>query len=299
MKPTVDSAFVSICPSTQRREALLHLAAVHEPSLQSTLHTALTSASQAAWDGLWVYQQHGRISGALWVQPLAHATAQLWLPCQDDPASQALLSAAHDWVTAQEITLCHVVLPPSHYAWEATLLAHNMVRLAELHYLSITLAGTEAVPSTDSPIRLAPFSELSAAAQTALIGSISQGSLDCPALRESLSSEALLAGFYDQAPTAPNHWYSVNLGDEQVGVLLLAPRSAHCWELLLMGVTAQWRSKGIGRNVLTAAFNLAINQGANEMILTVDARNTPAWRLYQQAGFIGYAEQRLLAWKNA
>ena len=34
------------------------------------------------------------------------------------------------------------------------------------------------------------------------------------------------------------------------------------------------------------------------MILTVDTRNTPAWRLYQQAGFIGYAEQRLLAWEK-
>ncbi|RUR31136.1 GNAT family N-acetyltransferase [Vreelandella nanhaiensis] len=306
-KPTVDSDCVAVCPLTLRREALLHLAAVHEPALQPALNAALRSAKQPAWDGLWVYQQQGRITGALWVQPLAHTTAQLWLPRRGGPVGQALLAAARAWVTEQGVTLCHVVLPPSHYVWETTLLAHSMIRLAELHHLTINLLSVTLAPElacielgtlSPTPIRLEAFSKLNAAAQTSLLDSISQGSLDCPALRESLSSEALLAGFYNQAPEAPHHWYSVNLGNERVGVLLLAPGPEHCWELLLMGVVPQWRGQGIGRKVLQAAFKRAVSQGATEMILTVDANNTPALCLYLQAGLSRYAEQRLFAWRG-
>lgn len=305
-KPTVHSACVAVCPSTLRREALLHLAAIHEPGLQPALNAALRSAKQTDWDGLWIYQQQGHIAGALWVQPLVNATAQLWLPCQDGPASRALLAAAHAWVIEQEITLCHVVLPPSHYAWESTLLAYDMVRLAELRHLSIDLSSATLAPGQtfrqpgplSLSIRLEAFTQLSAAAQTSLLDSISQESLDCPGLRESLSSEALLAGFYGQASEASHHWYSVNLGSERIGVLLLAAGDAHYWELLLMGVVPQRRGQGIGRNVLQAAFSLAVSQGATDMVLTVDANNAPALHLYKQAGLTCHAEQRLLAWKH-
>ncbi|WP_018918450.1 GNAT family N-acetyltransferase [Vreelandella zhanjiangensis] len=296
---TACSTSVAVCPSTHRREALLHLAAVHEPALQPMLQTALQSAKQAAaWEGLWVSQQQGRIDGAIWVQLLGNTTAQLWLPRQQGPVAQALLRVAYRWIAEQGITFCHTVLPPSHYAWEATLLALNMTRLAELHYLSGSIISGPLIALSDKPvsIQLKAFTELDESAQKALIDDVSQESLDCPGLREALSSEALLAGFYQKAPQAPHHWYSVHVAGQSVGVLLLSPLD-RCWELLLMGVVREWRGKGIGREVLQAAFRLAAQQGATEMMLTVDALNTPALRLYQRAGLARYAEQRLLAWK--
>ncbi|MBP5979531.1 MAG: GNAT family N-acetyltransferase [Halomonas sp.] len=299
LKPTVCSTSVVVCPSTHRREALLHLAAVHEPALQPMLQTALQSAKQAdAWEGLWVSQQQGRIDGAIWVQPLGNATAQLWLPRQQGRAAQALLQAAYRWIAEQRITFCHTVLPSGHYAWETTLLAHNMTRLAELYYLSGSITSPLA-SSAHKPaaIQLQAFTELDESAQKALIDGVSQASLDCPDLREALSAETLLAGFYQKAPYAPHHWYSVHVDSQPVGVLLLSPLKDRCWELLLMGVVPHWRSKGIGREVLQTAFRLALQEGATEIILTVDAQNTPAQRLYQQAGLACYAEQRLLAWK--
>lgn len=299
-KPTARSASVVVCPSIHRREALLHLTAVHEPVLQPTLQSALQSAKQAdAWEGLWVYQQQGRIEGAIWVQPLGNATAQLWLPRQQGPIGQALLRAAYRWVAEQGITFCHTVLPPNHYVWETTLFAHNMTRLAELHYLSGSITSSPLVSSSNKPaaIQLQAFTELDESAQKALIDGVSQESLDCADLREALSSETLLAGFYQKAPHAPHHWYSVHVDGQLVGVLLLSPLKDLCWELLLMGVVPQWRGKGIGREVLQAAFRLAAQEGATEMVLTVDALNMPAQRLYQRAGLDRYAEQRLLAWK--
>lgn len=300
IKPTAYSTFVAVCPSTHRREALLHLAAVHEPALQPMLQSALQSAKQVDdWQGLWVSQQQGRIDGAIWVQPLGNATAQLWLPRQQGPVAQALLQAAYRWIAEQGITFCHTVLPPGHYAWEETLLARNMMRLAELHYLSGSIISSPLVSSLNKPaaIQLQAFTELDEPAQKALIDGVSQESLDCPDLREALSAETLLAGFYQKAPHASHHWYSVHMDGQLVGVLLLSAQKDHCWELLLMGVVREWRGKGIGRKVLQAAFCLAAQEGATQMMLTVDALNTPALRLYQQAGLARYAEQRLLAWK--
>ncbi|MBZ5487462.1 GNAT family N-acetyltransferase [Halomonas aquamarina] len=289
-------ASVRLCPSTLRREALLHLAAVHEPALQSALHEALQQARQAAWRGLWIAEHQGRITGALWVQPLDHATAQLWLPLKQSPASLALLQTARTFVAENSLTLCHVVLPPSHYAWETALLDLGMIRLAALRHMAVKLGGQADTCQPAVSIRLEPFEALNASAQHALLDLISQGSLDSPALYDALGAEALLAGFHQRAPAAPRHWYSVNVGIERVGVLLLAPGAE--WELLLMGVAPRWRGRGIGRAVLIAALRMACEAGAPELLLTVDANNAPARHLYAQAGFDCHAEQRLLAWRN-
>ncbi len=289
-------ASVRLCPSTLRREALLYLAAVHEPALQSALHAALQQASPAAWDALWIAEHQGRITSALWVQPLDHATAQLWLPLKQNPASLALLRTARTFVAENSMTLCHVVLPPSHYAWEPVLVELGMTRLAALRHMAVKLGGRIEACQPAASIQLEPFEALGASAQYALLDVISQGSLDSPGLYEALGAEALLAGFYQRASAAPHYWYSINVGRERVGALLLAPGAE--WELLLMGVVPDWRGKGVGRAVLSAALRLACEAGAPELLLTVDADNTPARHLYEQAGFSGYKEQRLLAWRG-
>ena len=84
---------VQPCPEHRRREALLHLAAVHDPALQAGLQHALTTASADAWRGLGVAMEDEHIRAVAWVQPLANHTAQLWLPRHNDAAVPPLLSA--------------------------------------------------------------------------------------------------------------------------------------------------------------------------------------------------------------
>jgi ribosomal protein S18 acetylase RimI-like enzyme len=67
---------------------------------------------------------------------------------------------------------------------------------------------------------------------------------------------------------------------------------------MLMGLTSEWRGKGLGRALLNKALELAQQAGAQAVMLAVDDVNLPARRLYQQAGFVRYAQQRLLAWKG-
>lgn len=285
------------CPPEQRREALLHLAAVHDPAQQPALQQALSTVKggpDTVWQGLWIATQAGHIAAAAWVQPLANQMAQLWLPRQHNEAADALLSALRGWVSEQPIALCHVALNDDTTTWETALVAHSMRALATLEHL---VWPCQAVPSHDNRLLLSPFAELAPAQQRALVAKVSEGSLDCPGLREALTIDALLAGFYGQAPNAPDHWYQVWQQGKTVGVLLLAPDPvSQRWSLQLMGLLPEWRGKGLGKAIIEKAQMLANKAGARDITLTVDTQNTPAKRVYAQAGFTRYAQQRLLAW---
>ncbi|MGQ7262889.1 GNAT family N-acetyltransferase [Vreelandella sp. V005] len=300
-QPLSGTRHVSPCPPGQRREALLCLAAAHDPALQSALSgavKAMMNAPDQAWEGLWVSDTAGQLTGAIWVQPLPMNMAQLWLPNATGAHARALLRAAHAWVEKQPIRLCHLELSPQAAETETLLLEHGMQRLVSLvHLIGSThcrLAMKEARPLT-----LQPLGAFSQAEQINLLAAVGHDSLDSVPLRDVLSVNELLAGFHQQDPQAPLHWYVVYYQDALVGVLLLAPRPLlNRWELMLMGLIPEWRGIGLGRALLNSAMAVAQQAGVKEVILAVDEVNLPAKRLYQQAGFRQYAQQRLLAWKG-
>ena len=281
------------CPAHRRREALLHLAAVHTPSLQAGLQQALTASTESDWQGLWVAMEGEYIRATAWVQPLANQTAQLWLPRHNDAAAQALLSALPGWVKQQPIILCHVVLTEPWAAWEDTLIKSGMRAMATLEHRAWPC---RAALAPQQPLRLRPFKALTLAEQQALLARVGEDSLDCPALRHALPVSTLLAGFQSQATSAyPQHWYSLEYQEEPVGVLLLATPSLQ-WSLQLMGLVPEWRGQGLGHVIIEHAQSLAAQAGAQCLTLTVDEQNTPAQRVYAQAGFIQLGRERLLGW---
>lgn len=284
---------VQPCPEHRRREALLHLAAVHDPALQAGLQHALTTASADAWRGLWVAMEDEHIRAAAWVQPLANHTAQLWLPRHNDAAVPPLLSALQGWLHRQPITLCHVALPAPWAAWEDVLVNGGMRAMATLEHRVWTC---QLPVAPQASLGLRPFTTLPLAEQHALLARVGEASLDCPALCDALPVKTLLAGFQAQAASAhPPHWYWLEHQEKPVGVLLLATLSSH-WSLQLMGLLPDWRGRGLGRAIVCHAQTLAAQSGAHYLSLTVDAQNTPARRVYDQAGFESLGRERLLGW---
>ena len=63
-----------------------------------------------------------------------------------------------------------------------------------------------------------------------------------------------------------------------------------------MGLVPEWRGKGIGRAIIQHAQALAAQAGALSLSLTVDGQNTPAQRVYAQAGLVEEGREVLLAW---
>jgi len=98
-------------------------------------------------------------------------------------------------------------------------------------------------------------------------------SLDCPELHGLLTPDEMLAGYRDVAPDPAGWWLAVG-DDRPAGVLLLNGS-----ELTFLGVVPESRGRGVGRRLLELAF-----EQAPDLTLIVDARNTPAIRLYQSAG---------------
>lgn len=290
------------CPPSRRREALLQLAAAHDPAQQAALSAAIKAMyhqPEDHWDGLWITLETGQLTGAIWVQRLPMNMAQLWLPKAERKYADALLYAARQWVKTHNMRLCHVELLTQAPVPEALLIEHGMQCLARLERLTSGRFERRSVMGEATPLSLQPFGELSPPEQLALLTAVGQDSLDSQPLRDVLSIEELLAGFYQQDPQAPQHWYAVNYQGAVIGVLLLAPPLASGrWELMLMGLIPEWRGQGLGRSLLNKALALAQQAGSQEVILAVDAVNLPAKRLYRQAGFERYAQQHLLAWKG-
>lgn len=289
------------CPPTLRREAVLQLAGAQHPAGRRELALAIDThldAPDHEWRGLWVAMHGDTLKAALWVQPLPGNMAQLWQPHGVGDIAAALLAAGRAFTHEQGFALCQTVLKPDDSAAARRLEKAGMRLLAPLDYLTAAVHEPLATPA----IRLSPWATLGHDSQIALLSGVQEDSLDCVALREALDTRALLTGFWQQDASAPAHWWAVypadtTAGDAPIGALLLAPHpEVQGMELLLMGLTPQARGQGLGRAVLDAAFTEAYKAGAERVLLSVDTTNTPAYRLYQRAGFTCYSCQRVYAW---
>jgi GNAT superfamily N-acetyltransferase len=299
------------CPPHRRPEALQQLAAAHDASKRQALAEAvdIQLAQQApVWAGLFIAEcvsggQNATLSGAIWVQPLPGNMAQLWQPAEEDDTAQALLRVAQQWVAERDVTLCHTVIDPGQRARVALLERAGMQLIAPLRYL-VAPAKTRLSETPTAAIHMVPWATLTHEEQHALIRDVQVDSMDCVALREALGTQALIAGFYQQDAYAAAHWYVVRAAwrdnaPETAGVLLLAPRPAvNAWELMLMALLPSWRGGRLGAQLLNAAFRQAQTAGVERVLLSVDATNRPACRLYQRAGFIDYHREDVYAWLN-
>ena len=113
-----------------------------------------------------------------------------------------------------------------------------------------------------------------------------QGSLDCGSLNGLRTIEDILASHRATGEFDPRFWL-LALGDEgPVGTILLSyVPERPAYEVVYMGLLPQWRRRGYGTVLLRRGVQMARDQAAMMLTLAVDARNTPAQRLYRRFGF--------------
>lgn len=291
------------CPEQRRREALLSLAATQSRSGQQALASAVQTFTQQPspdWSGLLCHADASPVR-AVWVQPFPGRMAQLWQPQGDDAVTQSLLEAARAWVDSQAIRLCHTLVMPEQQAQAQPLKAAGMRLISPLRYLTASILTPPRAKS--SVLMLCPWRELDDITALTLIEQIQVGSLDSPLVCQALGSKGLLEGFYRQSPDGNRHWYSLSLAsqpDIPVGALLMAPRAEHNGvEVMLMGLVPAMRGRTLGHDILQAALSYAEQVGAVRVMLTVDATNTPARKLYEREGFHCYHQEDIYAWTRS
>jgi ribosomal protein S18 acetylase RimI-like enzyme len=279
---------VNRCLAARRADALQLLSAARDPTQQVALAQCVDAAAgdESAWNGLFVVGEP-RPTGAIWVQLTAGNTAVIWPPPSNDPAVDALFSAAVAFADERRIGVTQLIVPAGDGFTTEAMGERGFSRLAELLYLFADLSRPATQKSHSSQLlQFQANAGNNAKRLAAVIERTYQHSLDCPALDGARSMDEVLDGYRAQGAHRPNQWYLVTENGHDVGVLLLADHpSVGNWELAYMGVVPEARGRRLGETIARFAQDAARQSNAKQLVLAVDAANEPALEMYRRCGF--------------
>lgn len=122
-----------------------------------------------------------------------------------------------------------------------------------------------------------------------------EGSLDCPGLAGLREVDDILASHRGAGRFAAHRWMLLRIDERAAGCILLAEHPLQpVLEVAYMGVTPPFRGRGLGRVLLDEAIALAHREQFQRVTLAADARNVPALRMYENAGFSEFLRRRAM-----
>lgn len=243
--------------------------------------------------GLWVaFGRGGRVEGVLFTQELAGRAAAVWTPeirtkWRRSALAAALIKAALEDLKARGIVLAQAVLDESADPRSSRDLERGgMPRVTELLYLE---RETAAPPPTVGPVEFSwsSYGEGIEDEFRRVLHATYEGSLDMPELEGTRGLDEILEGHRAAGRFDAARWRLGRLAGETeaAAVLLLTEIPGRdVWEVVYLGLTPPARRRGLGLVVVRQALELAHGR-ARTIELAVDARNHPARRLYEDAGF--------------
>jgi hypothetical protein len=129
----------------------------------------------------------------------------------------------------------------------------------------------------------------------ALLRRTYEGTLDCPGLSELRADDDILDGHLHAGEFDPSLWFMLHDGPRPIGALLLSPSAAtDSVEVVYLGLAPEARGRGLAAALLAHGARAIASRPERTLALAVDARNTPAAKLYERAGFA--AVRRREAW---
>jgi GNAT superfamily N-acetyltransferase len=245
--------------------------------------------------GILVARIGGRVIGAVVAAPVPGAGAAIWPP-QVEPGIAAavadeLAGRAVDWLQTQGVKLAQALLGPEDAPLAGPLLRAGFRRATSLWYLRHDLELPAGLLGERERLTYSTFSALGPAAFEPVLARTYEGTQDCPEISDARTAPEALAGHMADG-FDPNHWWlasrRVDPGGvpEPVGLLLVNPAvDGEGWEIAYVGVAAEHRRHGYGRELALKALIEAKAAGQPSVTLAVDARNAPARELYRRLGF--------------
>jgi GNAT superfamily N-acetyltransferase len=240
-------------------------------------------------DGTFQARRDRQLVGSIFSHLREDGTAVIWPPClmKEEPPEtmRALLEATFDYCREKECRVA-MLLHDRQADPEPTWLPYaDSSSDLELVYL---LAGAERFPSAppESEIEFVPFQRRDLHRMAELVEQTYEGSRDCPELNGICRTGDVVAGYQKLGKFRPEHWYFVQYLKEDIGCLLLndQPQGDHL-ELVYMGLVPSARGRGWSHPIVKQAFWTARCASRHHVLVSVDARNTPALQAYRRAGF--------------
>ena len=248
--------------------------------------------------GLWVARRRGRLVGALLSHTLAGRAAAIWAPEVEAIWGRAalaagLIRAALEDLGRRGVRVAQALVDPSAPTTTGgDLIRGGLPRVTTLTFLERRTDRPEEPPGGPGPpppsLRWETLGSANEAEFRATLEATYVGSLDMPELDGVRSLDDVIASHRAAGRFDPVRWNIGRVDGEPAAaaVLLLSEvPDRPAWEIAYLGLTPAARGRGLGRAALIRAHRQAHAAGVDRIELAVDARNFPARRLYNTAGF--------------
>lgn len=215
-----------------------------------------------------------------------------------DAEEQAELAALTRFAVAQVpgIHLTQALLECHEKATREALIGAGYRDVGTLAYLRRPMAALPPIPkSSDGWPPNALLRRYQSGDDPALVEGLDRSytdTLDCPELCGLRATADVLESHRAAGHWDPAHWWIIDIDRKIEGMLLLNPSpELGSVELVYIGLAPSLRGAGLGRRLLN--HGLAHLRGRGEEFITcaVDARNTPALRLYHSLEFTEFARR--------
>lgn len=291
---------IETCPESHRGAALWLATGGASSKMSPGRVTALLAAEKSgkiSFDGLLVARRGERIVAAVWIQRQAGNLGTCWGPgkisAQSADICTELLQIGVEWAATQGCRILQSILEVAPTPIEQYLTSASFRQLAELEYLS---GPAERFPTSplSGRIGLVAYRPEFRAQLEKVVEATYRGSLDCPELDDLRSIDDVLDGYRAAGDLGESGWYFVRHERQIVGCLILAyHQEINQAELVYCGLTSESRGLGLGVELTREALWWASERGAEQLVLAVDRRNTPAIQTYVRSGLLTTDHKRL------
>jgi ribosomal protein S18 acetylase RimI-like enzyme len=229
----------------------------------------------------------GRLHATVLVQVLSGALGVALVPRGDsDDAVDAVATAACAWLRERGVKVCQAFVAAGELADVAALERRGFRHVTRLVFLRREV-GPEFGALTPL-VRWSPWAAEPTRAQLELLLATHEGTLDCPELNDARTADEILAGFRPTDTANRSWWNARDEGGTLVGVVLVVGGGDGALEVSYLGLVPSARGRGLAGALLQFADQVARLASSPALTVSVDARNTPAMKLYARHGFVEY-----------
>lgn len=276
-------------------EAALQLIFQHLPANESAVRVAnameLVRQGDMDREGILVVRRGATILGAIVCTTTPGAGGLVWPPqaradCAQVAVEDSLVRAAITRLEKRGAKLAQALLAGSDNHLGPALTRNGFTHVTSLWYLRHNLELAEPLLRSSVRLEYQSYAACDRGLFHRTLLATYEATMDCPEVNNVRTIDDIIEGHKSQGIHDPTRWQLAWHEGAPIGVLVLTEVPEwEGWDLAYLGVVPQARGRGLGRELTLKAIYEAKIAEQSQLTLSVDARNRPAWHLYQKSGF--------------